>query len=574
MSKKKNNIRAADATMPWLANCGLALLLIAATVIVYLPSLRGGFLFDDNLLLTESPLIKASDGLYRFWFTAQAADYWPVSNSTLWIEWRLWGTEPTGYHVTNLILHIADSLLIWLVLRRLAIPGAFLGALLFAVHPVNVDSVAWIAQRKNVLSLLFFLLSVLWYFKSEQGFWYVLSLLAFVAAMLSKGSVAIEPLLLLLVVWWLKGKIERKDLLRSLPLFVVAGVLTLVNIWFQKHGAEEVFRNVSFAQRLAGAGSVIWFYLYKSLLPIKLSFVYPQWNIRANDPIWWLGLIAALITTIILIWQRNQRWGKALLFAWLFYCICLLPVMGFTDVGYMKYSLVADHYQQIALIAVTGLIGAGLSLWAQRSKTFAHTAAIALVIAFASLTFSQSRLYGDPIRLYEDTIAKNPDSWLAYNNLGTALRESGRTAEAIPQFRKALQLEPNLALVHDNLGIALAKNGQLPEAIENLQASVRLNPKNPQAHNNLGIVLRRSGHFPEALEQYELALQLRPDFAEAYYNRALTYAQTNQPTEAIDAAEHAEQIARSGSETVLAQQIQAWLNRYRAVLAHREAIRF
>jgi hypothetical protein len=524
-----------------------AFVLAILTVLVYFPALSGQFLFDDYALLIEGPLIKVSDGLYRIWFTTQAADYWPITNTTFWIEWRLWAESPVGYHLTNLILHIADCLLLWLVLRRIGIPGAFLGALLFALHPVNVESVAWIAQRKNVLAMFFFLLSVLWYFKETERVWYWLSLAAFAAAMLSKGSVAIEPPLLLLVAWWLKGKIQWKDLLRSLPLFVIGGVLTLVDIWFQKHGSGEQFRSATPLQRILGAGTVVWFYLYKALLPIDLSFVYPQWNIDIGELRWWLGLIACIVVTGVLIWQRKTRWGRVLLMVWLFFCISLLPVMGFTDVGYMQYSLVADHYLHISLIALVALIGALLSLWAQRQKTFANVTAIALIVACASLSLTRTRLFGDRIRLYEDTIAKNPDSYMAHNNLGTALVSDDKLPQAI-----------------EHLGVQFARTGHLPEAKSELEESIRLNPDYAESHNDYGNILRNMGQLDEAMTQFHEATRLDPAFSQAYANLAVGYAQMRQFTQATAMAKKALALARWHDDEVTAGQIQILLQQYQA----------
>ncbi len=268
-----------------------AVLIVVAVFSSYLQSISGRFIMDDDKLMTENGLIKASDGLWRLWCTTKSADYWPVTNTTFWIEWRLWGMNPTGYHVSNLILHIVEALLIWIILRKLSIPGAFLAAIIFAVHPVNVESVAWIAQRKNMMAMLFFLLSILWYLKAvmpttsvgmapahslggpweqetnhsllgahhsplstlNSPLWYWLSLVAFVLAMLSKGSVVVLPVLLLGIVWWLRG-LTRWDLARTAPFFAVAAALAGVNVWFQTHGTEVVIRAAGFTERHAWGG--------------------------------------------------------------------------------------------------------------------------------------------------------------------------------------------------------------------------------------------------------------------------------------------------------------------------------
>jgi len=346
----------------------IAITAIAALAyIVYLPSLAGGFLWDDDTLVTHNPLITAANGLFRIWFTSEAVDYWPVTNSSFWIEWRLWGMNPIGYHVTNLLLHIASAILFWALLRRLRIPGALLAAAIFTVHPVNIESVAWIAERKNTLSLCFSLLSALWFVMDESEpagrsrRWYALSLAGFVLAMLSKGSAASLPLVLLLIVWWIRDRITARDLIRVAPFFIVAAALTLVNLWFRTHGDGEVFREATLAERIAGAGAIVWFYVLKAFWPVRLAFVYPLWKIDAGEIQWWVPLAGAVLLTAVLLLYRERTWGRAGLFAWSFYCVSLLPVLGLVDTPFMRYSLVADHYQYTAILGLAALVAAGLS---------------------------------------------------------------------------------------------------------------------------------------------------------------------------------------------------------------------
>ncbi len=273
--------------------CAGVAIIVFAAALAYWPAMRGEFLLDDRLLVSESPFVQSTHGLYRLWFTTDPTDYWPMTNTSFWLEWRLWGSNPTGYHISNLILHIAAVCMIWAILRKLGVPGAFLAAFLFAVHPVNVESVSWISQRKNTLAMVFFLLSIWWYLKEEDeksrrgeekfrgrlGHWYWLSLAAFLLAMLSKGSVAVLPGLLLVIVWWRRKRIDVWDVPRTVPFFLIAGALAYVNVWFQKHGIDVVLRSADFSQRLAGAGAVVWFYLAKALAPVDLTFIYPNWMI-------------------------------------------------------------------------------------------------------------------------------------------------------------------------------------------------------------------------------------------------------------------------------------------------------
>jgi tetratricopeptide (TPR) repeat protein len=577
-----------------------AVLIAVAAFIVYLPCIRGEFIMDDDVFLTENPLIHATDGPYRFWCTSEAMDFWPATSTTLWIEWRLWERNPTGYHVTSLILHVVESLLIWIILRRLTIPGAFFTALIFAVHPVNVESVAWISQRKNVMAMLFFLLSILWYLKfvklahlrlaaklstvhrslsavssfilhpSSFNLWYCLSLAAFVLAMLGKGSAAVLPVLLLGIVWWLRP-LERRDLARASPFFVAAAVLAGVNVWFQTHGTEIVIRSANFAERLLGAGGVVWFYLYKALLPVDLAFVYSQWHIELGNPLWWLPILAALAVTAVL-WQYRKGWSRPLLFAWGFFCVALAPVLGFVDVGFMNYSLVADHYQHIAIIGVIALASAGFGAWQKRTQglvlRIAPVMAVAAFGIFTFLTWRQSECYHDNITLYQTTLAINPECCVAHNNLGVNLAEAGQLPDAIEHYQQALRLKPNNPEAHNNLGNALVRTGRPDEAVEHYRQALRLKPDYPEAHDNLiyalamtgkpeqaieyygnvlrlnrdnpeahyilGNVLAHAGRQEEAIEHYQQALRLKPNNPEAHNNLGKALVKTGRPDEAVD----------------------------------------
>ena len=609
-----------------------AALLAAAAFLAYWPALTGGFIWDDDTLLTKSELVKAPDGLYRIWVTTEPLDYWPMTNSSFWLEWRLWGLHATGYHVTNLLLHIGSALLVWAILRRLAIPGALLAALLFVLHPVNVESVAWIAQRKNTLSMVLFLVSILLYQKHDLGSvggesrrasaspgrhgtrqvpsggppqsglgrWYWLSLVAFVLAMLSKGSVAILPGVLLLLIWWRRGAVTRSDLMRTLPFFLVAAALTLLNIWFQLHFMTGAIRDVTVLQRVLGAGAVVWFYLYKALLPVGLSFVYPQWEIRAGDVRWWLPLTAALATTALLAWQRRRPAVRALLFAWAFFCLALLPVMGIADVYYMTYSLVADHYQYIAMLGVVVLVAAGLSrlsdlarareprtettspLWLARLRSRTGVARPlsagvwcgAVLAVLGTATWRQSHEYADAETLYRATLVSNPSCWLVHNLLGVLLVDRS-IDEAVSHFREAIRLKPDLAEAHNNLCHASAQLGRVNAAVDECSEALRINPNLPTAHNDLGAALASLGRFDRARAEFEAALRLDGRYSDAHNNLANILARAGQEAEAVDhyreAVRTAPEFAAAHSNLGFALERQGKIDE--AVEQYREALR-
>jgi protein O-mannosyl-transferase len=550
----------------------LAALLVGATALAYLPTLRNGFVWDDDTSLTQNPFIKSGEGLRQFWLTTQTPDYWPVTSTTFWAEWRLWGQDPAGYHVTNLALHLAEALLLWAVLRRLRVPGAYLAALLFALHPVNVQSVAWITQRKNLMAMLCLLISVDCFLRSEDGRRgaYALSLLAFALGMLSKGSVAVLPVILGGIIVF-RRRIGAKDVLRLLPYFLVAGVLTLVDIWFQGHHlyAGEAIRRAGMLERLLGAGAVVAFYLSKALVPLHLVFIYPAWHIDPRNLLWWLPLLGALGLTALL-WSRGWR---SALFAWGYFCVALLPVMGFTDVYFMKFSLVADHYQHLALIGVTALAGAGWAEWRRRASGPAPLAAAILVSGLlALLTWRQCQRYRDAETLFEVTLRENPGSPMVHNNLGVilaganrlpeaaaqfgealrldpgyadaernaglTLAREGRPAEAVPHYEAALRLQPVFANAEDDLGNALLRLGRAADAVPHFQRAIGLNAADAEAQCNLGIALVRLDLLAEAVPHYEAAVRLEPDNAAMHFNFANALRRGGRPAEA--AAQYAE----------------------------------
>jgi protein O-mannosyl-transferase len=582
------NSTPASARPRWLA----AAVLIGLTVIAYWPALNGGFVWDDDTSLNR--FVKSADGLRQFWLTTQTPDYWPVTSTTFWFEWRLWGTDPLGYHVTNLALHLVECLLLWAILRRLRIPGAYLAALLFAVHPVNVQSVAWITQRKGLMAMLFYLASIYAFVRwnastptrlprdgveparrgrrapptsrpldgAEGGgrVWYAFSLLAFALAMLSKGSVAILPVVLLGILSW-RRRIGVKDIIPLVPFLLVAGILALVDVWFQKHNLAtgEIIRNAGWTTRLLGAGAVVWFYLLKALVPVHLVFFYPLWHIEPGRFLWWVPMLAVVGLSLFL-WRkarlRPQRgydaanpalaredsvaavgrigiW-RAALFAWVYFCVALIPVMGFTDVYFMKFSLVEDHYQHLALIGVVVLTGALWAQWQARSARAADIVAIVVVALLAGLTWRQGLRYHDAETLLETSLRENPDSALGRNNLGVIYAEAHRLPDAMAEFTEALRLDPTYADAQRNAGLTLARQGHWAEAIPYYQEALRLNPSSADTQDDLGNVLLWLNRPAEAIPHFEQAVRLNPVDIEALGNLAIALDRTGRPTEAIE----------------------------------------
>jgi len=516
-------------------------LILALTLVAYIPAMRAGFVWDDDTFLTKNPLIKASDGLYRFWFTTEPPDYFPLTSTMLWLEWRLWGEHPAGYHVINIMLHAASAVLVWRVLLRLRVPGAWWSAVIFAVHPVNVESVAWITERKNTLPMVFYLLTLVWFLRYQaerRRLWHVLSVAAFLLALFGKTSVVMLPLVLLGCVWWLRGRVSRKDVLDSMPFFILAGTLSLVTIWFQYHRAigSDIVRDDGFPGRLAGAGCAVWFYLYKALLPRNLSFVYPRWHIDPSSVLSFVPLLL-LMGFMGILWRYRKMGSRPALFAMGYYIVTLFPVLGFFNIYFMRYSLVADHWQYFSIIGIIALVVGTLHHHFLRRqgphRLIGGGVACGVVGLLSVLTWRQASTYTDLETLYRDTLVKNPQCFMAHNNLGSLLEKQGDLDRAKSHYVEALRIKPDFPQAHNNLASMLAAQGRIDQAITHYQEAIRLKPDYADAYNNLGVALGRKGDIVQAVAHYAKALQIQPDHVEAHYNLAVALDSQGQADKAV-----------------------------------------
>jgi tetratricopeptide (TPR) repeat protein len=504
----------------------VVLALVALTLVAYAQViLHSGFLWDDDMLLTNNPLIRASDGLRRIWFTTEAIDYLPLTSTTLWVEWRLWGDHPAGYHVTNVLLHALSAVLLWRLLKELKIPGAAWVAAIFAVHPVCAASVAWISERKNTLSMVFFLLTLIAYVRFDAGRdkrWYALAILAFVAALLSKSQVLMAPVVLLGLAWWRRNKIAWRDILAVVPLLVLSGLCAAVTIWFQHaHALSRVSstRPEGFWSRLAAAGMIPWFYLYKDLVPINLTMVYPRWNV---DPAQMLSYVPGVILLAVLavFWIYRRRWGRPLLAAMGYFVIVLFPVLGFFQMAYHRKSLVADHLQYVAilgpivLVAGLGWYGAG-KLRSKAGRVTAIVLAAAVVATLAMLTYVRGFVFLNSRTMWTDVLQKNPSCPEAYYERGLALTQEGKVQEAIPAYQAAIKLRPDYSDAHNNLGCSYLELGDFPKALDHLRRAVEARPDNISALFNLALVQSQMGDSREAAANLRRLLKVWPDYPPA-----------------------------------------------------------
>jgi tetratricopeptide (TPR) repeat protein len=452
-------------------------------------------------------------------------------HSAFWIEHRLWGDAVLGYHLANVLLHAAAAGLLVLILRRLNVPGAWLAGVLFAVHPVCVESVAWISEQKNTLSLVFYLLAALAYLRFDRDRGqpaakraYLAASLLFVCALLTKSVTATLPAALLVVFWWKRGRLSwRRDMLPLVPWFVLALASGLFTSWVERTliGAQGGAFDLTLAQRCLLAGRVVWFYLGKLVWPADLVFVYPRWDVKTASAGWAAYLAAAVLVTAALWLVRRRSRGP--LAAWLFFVGSLFPALGFFNVYPFIFSYVADHFQYLASMGILAAASAGAVMLIDRVSPAARAAGwglvATLVAALAALSNAQSRTYADQRVLYETTIERNPGCWMAHNNLGLWYEGRGDTERAIAQYEEALRLNKDNATAHNNLGGLLRRVPERSaEALAHLEEALRLQPDYTEAQNNLGVWYEDCGDLEDAITHFGEALRLDPGYAEAHNN--------------------------------------------------------
>ena len=524
--------------------------IVTAVLLVYQPAWHGGFIWDDDGHVTK-PELRSWQGLYRIWFQLGATQqYYPLLHSTFWVEQRLWGDALLGYHLTNILLHAAAAVLVALVLRRLSVPGAYLAAAVFALHPVHVESVAWITEQKNTLSAVFYLTAMLAYLRFDQrrsGPSYGAALGLFLLGLLSKTTAATLPAALLVLFWWQRGKLSwRRDVGPLLPFFALGAVAGVLTAWVERKliGAEGAEFALSFVERCLIAGRAVWFYLGKLVWPAHLIFIYPRWQVSAAV-CWQYVFPAAALLLLAGLWAVRRRW-RAPLAAMLFFVGTLFPALGFFNVYPFVYSFVADHFQYLASLGVITLAAAGAALllnrWPRRSRRLGYAACLALLFGLGTLTWFQSRMYADVATLYRTTIDRNPACWMAHNNLGLMFAGQGHLDEAIEEYHQALKIKPDFAGAHNNLGCALASRGQLDEATAQFKQALNIKTEYADAHNNFGVVLMQKEKLDEAADHFRRALAIQPHYAAAHANLGLVLGRQGRGDEAMAQFQQAVEI--------------------------------
>jgi tetratricopeptide (TPR) repeat protein len=532
----------------------LALLLALA----YGPALRGGYLWDDDSYLARNPNLTSAEGLRKIWLEPRSSpQYYPLVFTGLWFERRLWGPEPFGYHAVNVLLHLLNSVLLWLLLRRFSLAWAWLAAMVFALHPVHVESVAWITERKNVLSTALYLGAVSAYLdfdgrrgageEAQRRRWasYAISLVLFVGALLSKSVTASLPAALLLAAWWKRGRIGRRDIGPLAPMFLAGAVLGMHTAYLEKYhvGARGPDWDFSWLERILIAGRSIWFYAGKLAWPDPLIFFYPRWKIDTAQASQYLYPLGAAVV-VCALWAARHALGRGPLAAVLFFGGTLLPASGLFNVFPMRFSFVADHFQYLASIGLISLFAGSLhrlltGFSPHGGERLLKAAGAGLAIVLAILTWRQSRNYADQETLWRATLAKNDMAFVAHNNLGTILEARGELDEAMFHFERAWKLKPDIGEYPYNLGVVLERMGRTAEAAEAYAS----------AHLDLGVVLVRMGREADAERHYREAIGYKPGLAQAHYGLGMLLASQGRAAEAAAALERARAIdpARGGA---------------------------
>ena len=522
------------------------------TLAAYAPLWHAGFIWDDDAYVTANRTLRSLDGLRQIWLEPGAVpQYYPLTFTSFWIEYHLWGLQPFGYHLVNVVLHALNALLVWRVLRWLRVPGAWMAAAIFALHPMHVESVAWVTERKNVLSGVLVLSALLVYLRgvAPRPAWerprttpataaYLAVCVLFLGALLSKTVTCTLPAVLLLLMWWQHGALDRGGLWSRAPLFVLGISMASMTVWVERHyvGAEGRDWSLSLVERCLVAGRALWFYPRTLLWPRALSFVYPRWSIDAH--VWWQYLFPAAAVAVLVGLLAKRAWhGKGLVVGVFCYAGMMVPALGFFNVYPMRYSFVADHFAYLPSVALIALAtAAGVQLiqrTGRASRLIGYVIGAGVLLLLAGLTARQCSIYHDLHTLWTDTLAKNPECWMAHNNLAMVLVGEGQREAGITHYREALRWKPDFSEAHSNLGVALADQGKTEDAIAEFHEALRWKPDDPQAHSNLGNVLQAQGRTDEAVTQYRAALEASPGYADAHFNLAATLAAQGKTQEAM-----------------------------------------
>lgn len=543
-------------------------LLVLLTIVTYMPATNGKFIWDDERHVSQNRNLLTTDGLVNIWTkfglkNDGAPQYYPLTHTTFWLEYRVWQLDPTWYHVTNILIQAISAVLLWMILARLQVPGAWVAAAIFAIHPVQVESVAWISERKNLLAVVFYFGAMLAWMESGIGFrasgvgsesaegkpdairwnFYVLSFALFVCALLSKTIACSMPAVMVLVLLWKNRRIDGRQIVLLLPFFVVGAGLGMFTAHLERTQVGATgpeWDSLTFADRTLVAGRALWFYVQKIFWPANQAFIYPRWDMTQPPSWWWAfptGFVAVVLALLVI--RRRSTVSAAVLL--MIYAGVLFPALGFFNVYPMRYSFVADHFQYpagTAIFILAVVIGAMVldratkNMPANARATATAAATVPVLLVLAAVSWSRAHVFENREVLWRDTLAKNPDSWMAHTNLGSALLDQST------ENRVAARQENNPELLETS-------KKQLDEAMAEFQTSLKIKPDNERAHRSLGLAYVALGQFDKALPHTEAAIRLRPDFTDAYRDRARILIDLHRYDDALAALDEVKKLTPS-----------------------------
>ncbi|MBI1784276.1 tetratricopeptide repeat protein, partial [Candidatus Sumerlaeota bacterium] len=499
---------------------------------------------DDDYYVTKNDTLRDLDGLWRIWFVpGSVPQYYPLVHTAFWIENHLWGIEhPRAFHAVNIVLHGISGVMLWIILSRLGLRGSWFAAAFFLVHPVQVESVAWITERKNVLAGFFLMVSLIpltSFFdlaadssvapeahsaaRPRSVALYFLGLLFFICSLLSKTVTFSMPAVLGVLIWWRRGRWTRKEIAYLVPLILVGVCMGSVTAWMEAHrvGAKGADFEWPFLHRVLIAGRAIWFYAGKLLCPSVLTFIYPRWKINSYAPGQYVFPFAVL-GCLVLLWALRGRIGRGPLAAALIFAGSLFPALGFINVYPMKFSYAADHFQYLSTIPIL----AGASFLLARKGAFGRGLSAVLLVLMMFLTFRQTRVYEYEEALWRDAYFKNPASWMNSLNLGLILgRSPASMDESMRLISQAFDLEPGLdrkihANVRDLLAAMLFMRRDYDRAVGLYRSAAEDAPDNADAQYKYAFALLAAGRDDEAASKFEAIVARWPRHAESYYRLA------------------------------------------------------
>jgi len=532
-----------------------AAIIVAAGLWIYSPALHGDWLGDDDLYIYKNPLMNDPARLWKVWFQPGGfIEYYPLEETVQWVQWQLWGNDTFGYHLTNVCLHLLSAFLVWRLLIKFGLQLAWLGGLIFVIHPMMVESVAWISELKNCLSLPPFLLAMCaWIDYEERGRRadYLWALAYFLVAMLCKISVAPFPVVILLYAWWRRGRIGWRDLLAGAPFLVTAVTLVLINLWsslsyiHSQLNIPSVVEIGGFFSRFALAGQTLSYYFTMCFWPVGPLPYYPQWKVDPSSLVQFLPWLV-LSGAACWLWRRRQSWGRHGLLGLGFFILNLGPFLGFIPISYMNYTWIMDHFLYVPIIGLIGIVVAGIERVDARLSASVHPFSTGILTVIMGLLAFESHWYAAAFTgeetLWNYTVDRNPEAWAAHDNLGKVLLRVGEPDQAKEHFDTAIRLKPEISEPYCNLASAYMQMGRIPEASQALLQALKKDPNDPVLHNNMGILLAQTGHIPEALGQFEQALRGHPFYAEAHDNMGHTLLLAGRTSEAIEQFQAALQI--------------------------------